>query len=366
VCALALLVQFPLISRSGRLNRLVFESRDTEKDHIMLHDIPGGSEAFEMAARFLYGVKLEITPYNVAILRCAAEYLEMIDSLAGGGGDHGSGSSNLVTKAENYLNSLVMQGSWQDSICVLQSCSSRPELKPWAEELEIVRRCSESVAWKACTDPNGIRWSFSSSKAAAAAQEHHHAVAARDWWFSDVSTLSIDVFSKVISAVNLKGMHYTMVASAVVYYAEKWLPGMLLTSEASTMSTTTTISRRKAEKQGGSHQGSHHHQQQVSPNFAAELKDESKMKLKNRATLQGIVSIIPPQQDAVSCSFLLQLLRVACMVNAGALCKTDLERRIGMQLDTVSLTDLLIPAYGNDTLYDTDVVQHILDHYLHV
>jgi hypothetical protein len=365
VFLLALLVQFPLMSRSGRLNRLVFESRDTEKDHIMLHDIPGGSEAFEMAARFLYGVKLEITPYNVAILRCAAEYLEMIDSLAGGG-DHGSSSSNLVTKAENYLNSLVMQGSWQDSICVLQSCSSRPELKPWAEELEIVRRCSESVAWKACTDPHGIRWSFSSSKTAVAAQEHHHAVAGRDWWFSDVSTLSIDVFSKVISAVNLKGMRYTMVASAVVYYAEKWLPGMLLTSEASTMSTTTIISRRKAEKQGGSHQGSHHHQQLVSPNFIAELKDDSKMKLKNRATLQGIVSIIPPQQDAVSCSFLLQLLRVACMVNAGALCKTDLERRISMQLDTVSVTDLLIPAYGNDTLYDTDVVQHILDHYLHV
>jgi hypothetical protein len=56
------------------------------------------------------------------------------------------------------------------------------------------------------------------------------------------------------------------------------------------------------------------------------------------------------------------------MVNAGSLCKTDLERRIGMQLDSVSLPDLLIPAHGNssDTLYDTDVVQHILDQYLHV
>ncbi len=45
------------------------------------------------------------------------------------------------------------------------------------------------------------------------------------------------------------------------------------------------------------------------------------------------------------------------MVNAGSLCKTDLERWIGMQLESVSLPDLLIPAHNNsnDTLYDTDV-----------
>lgn len=311
----------------------MFESRDSEKEPILLHDIPGGPAAFEMAARFLYHGSPEITPSNVAILRCAAEYLEMADSLNGDGG-------NLVMKTENYLNSVVV-GSWKDSICVLKTCS---DLKPWAEDLEIVRRCCESVAWKASTDPHGIRWSFSSK--AGALQD----AAARDWWFNDVSALSIDIFSKLISAVNLKGMHYAMVAAAVVYYAEKWLPGLL---REPTMSTTSK--GKPAEKKGSF------------TAFTAE-KDVSKSQLKHRATLQGIVSMIPPQQDAVSCSFLLRLLRVACMVNAGSLCKTDLERRIGMQLDSVSLPDLLIPAHGNssDTLYDTDVVQHILDQYLHV
>ncbi|CAK9868112.1 unnamed protein product [Sphagnum jensenii] len=328
--------KFPLLSRSGRLNRLVFESRDTEKEPILLHDIPGGPAAFEMAARFLYHGSPEITPSNVAILRCAAEYLEMADSLNGDGG-------NLVMKTENYLNSVVV-GSWKDSICVLKTCS---DLKPWAEDLEIVRRCCESVAWKASTDPHGIRWSFSSK--AGALQDAAAAAAPRDWWFNDVSALSIDIFSKLISAVNLKGMHYAMVAAAVVYYAEKWLPGLL---REPTMSTTSK--GKPAEKKGSF------------TAFKAE-KDVSKLQLKHRATLQGIVSMIPPQQDAVSCSFLLRLLRVACMVNAGSLCKTDLERRIGMQLDSVLLPDLLIPAHGNssDTLYDTDVVQHILDQYLH-
>jgi hypothetical protein len=235
-------------------------------------------------------------------------------------------------------------GSWKDSICVLKTCS---DLKPWAEDLEIVRRCCESAAWKASTDPHGIRWSFSSK---AGALQDASAAAPRDWWFNDVSALSIDIFSKLISAVNLKGMHYAMVAAAVVYYAEKWLPGLLREP-----SMSTTSKGKPAEKKGSL------------TAFTAE-KDVSKLQLKHRATLQGIVSLIPPQQDAVSCSFLLRLLRVACMVNAGSLCKTDLERRIGMQLDSVSLPDLLIPAHGNssDTLYDTNVVQHILDQYLHV
>lgn len=75
--------QFPLLSKSEKLNRLVFESRDTEKDHIILSDIPGGADTFELVARFFYGGKFELTPYNVAALRCAADYLEMSDSSHG-------------------------------------------------------------------------------------------------------------------------------------------------------------------------------------------------------------------------------------------------------------------------------------------
>ncbi len=73
----------------------------------MLHDIPGGPGAFELVAKFLYHGSPEITPSNVAILRCVAEYLEMIDNLNGDGG-------NLIMKTENYLNFVV--GSWKDSI----------------------------------------------------------------------------------------------------------------------------------------------------------------------------------------------------------------------------------------------------------
>jgi hypothetical protein len=122
----------------------VFESRDIKKEPILLHYIPGGLGAFKLAAKFLYHGSPEITPLNVAILHCVAEYLEMVDNFNGDGG-------NLIMKIENYLNSVVV-GSWKDSIYVLKTCS---DLKPWAEDLEIVR-CCESVAWKASTDPHGI------------------------------------------------------------------------------------------------------------------------------------------------------------------------------------------------------------------
>ncbi len=129
----------------------------------MLHDIPGGPGAFELVAKFLYHGSPEITPSNVAILRCVAEYLEMVDNLNGDGG-------NLIMKTENYLNFVV--GSWKDSIYVLKTCS---DLKPWAKDLKIVR-CCESVAWKSSTDPHGIRWSFSSK-----ARALQDATAPRDW-----------------------------------------------------------------------------------------------------------------------------------------------------------------------------------------
>ncbi|XP_024374724.1 root phototropism protein 3 [Physcomitrium patens] len=323
-----LLHKFPLLSRSGKLNRLVFESRDTEKDRIALSDIPGGAEAFELIASFLYGGRLELNPSNVATVRCAAEYLEMLDNV---------GDGNLVTKTENYMNYVVM-GSWRDSIAVLKTCSS---LKPWADDLEIVRRCSESIAWKCSTDPQGTRWSFNTK---AGARE-----APRDWWFDDVCSLDIDTFSKVIHGVILKGMNQALVGAAIEYYAEKWLQ----LTKGSDMSTTL---KRKEELQASFMAFTGFNQDIIA-------KDAKQAQTKNRAIVQGIVNLIPSQPDSTSVKFLLKLLRVACLVNAGSFCRTDLAKRIGSQLEKVSLDDLLIPACGEST-YDVDIVQQIVEFYL--
>ncbi len=404
----------------------MFESRDTNKYHIKLDGMPGGAEAFELAAKFCYGMEIELTPYNVATLRCGAEYLEMTNSLEDG---------NLVSKTEHYLNFVVL-ASWKDSITVLQRCQS---LSPWAEDLQITRRCSEAIAWKACTDPHGIttHWSFSSSNDGTSNNSSSTRAAnwdgiknnnnnndssntptvvgkhiPHDWWIEDV-VCNLDLFetfSIVMTAIKAKGMAYTLVGAAISQYAYKWLPGLA----------------RKPKRKGGGGGGGgggesfitttdHHHNtaavdvthpqhnlgnnNNISQNHITTGKeivlvhhDEDHQHTRHmrlitqmqqdaaRQMVEGIVRMLPPQQDAVSCNFLLQLLQFACQLDVGLTCRTELERRIGLQLEQASVHDLLIPlssssssssspAHNNITStqgysYDIDIVQRIFDHFL--
>ncbi|MCI26326.1 BTB/POZ domain-containing protein, partial [Trifolium medium] len=84
--------KFPLVSRSGRIRKLLLESRDSKVSRISLPSVPGGAEAFELAAKFCYGINIEITLSNVAMLRCIAHFLEMTEDFA---------EKNLLTRAES-------------------------------------------------------------------------------------------------------------------------------------------------------------------------------------------------------------------------------------------------------------------------
>lgn len=104
--------------------------------HLQLTDLPGGSEAFDLAAKFCYGINYDITTYNVALLRCAADYLEMNEQW---------GDNNLVERTEKFLNEFVLQ-NLAESIAVLHNCES---LLPIAEDLKLVNRCINAAAHKA-------------------------------------------------------------------------------------------------------------------------------------------------------------------------------------------------------------------------
>lgn len=349
--------KFPLLSRSGRLNRLVFESRDTQKDHIRLTDMPGGPEAFELASKFCYGVAVDLTANCIASLRCAAEYLEMTEDLEDG---------NLISKTEAFL-SFVVLASWKDSITVLQSCEN---VLPWAENLQIVRRCTESIAWKACTDPRGISWSFTvgggQGNGIYGSTTNHigdgpicnglkndlKKAAPQDWWVADVSSLSVQYFVKVISAIKSKGMRSDLVGAAVVQYALKWIPGLDEDIESSVAPAPPDPNL---------------------PVGAANLTNAAEndiafvdLQSKNRVMLESIVTILPSQKDSLACSFLLRMLRIANMLNVSVMCRKELERRVGMQLDQAILTDLLIPSFNhtNETLFDVDLVQRVVENFL--
>jgi hypothetical protein len=54
------------------------------------------------------------------------------------------------------------------------------------------------------------------------------------------------------------------------------------------------------------------------------------------------------------------------LLHASPLCRENLERRIGAQLEDACLEDLLVPnlGYTVETLYDIDCVQRILDYFM--
>lgn len=139
--------KFPLLSRSGVMERLIAEASGEGEDGcvITVSDLPGGPKTFELVAKFCYGVKLELTASNVVHLRCAVEHLEMTEEY---------GEGNLIYQTETFLNQVVLK-SWKDSLRALQTCD---DILPYADQLHITKRCIESLALKASTDPNLFGW----------------------------------------------------------------------------------------------------------------------------------------------------------------------------------------------------------------
>ncbi|KAL9402667.1 hypothetical protein Peur_006516 [Populus x canadensis] len=326
--------KFPLLSRSEVLENLIGEhsSEDEKRCVLQLHDVPGGAKTFLLAAKFCYGIKMELTALNVVSLRCAAEYLGMSEDY---------GEENLITQTENFLNEVF--GSWTDSLKALETCEEVPLL---AEELHIVSRCINSLAMKACADPSLFSWPMQGGSdirnpdgtvfwngIRTSAKPHP---VGEDWWYEDVSFLRLPLYKRLILEVGSNGMNPGRVAGALMYYAKKHLP----------------LLGRKSSIESG--------------NYASRSTISATSEADQRSLLEEIVELLPDQKGVTPSNFLLRLLRTAMIIHASPSCRQNLEKRVGTQLDEASLQDLLIPnsGYSVETLYDIDCVQRILDHFM--
>ncbi|VVB05279.1 unnamed protein product [Arabis nemorensis] len=89
---------------------------------------------------------------------------------------------------------------------------------------------------------------------------------------------------------------------------------------------------------------------------------------KQRELLETIISHLPLDNSSITANTrsLFGLLRSVIILNASEKCRTILEKKIGSQLEKATLDDLLIPSYSylNETLYDIDVVERLLGHFV--
>ncbi|CAN6289457.1 unnamed protein product [Urochloa humidicola] len=343
--------KFPLVSRSGKIRRLVAESKDAKLARLSLHGTPGGAAAFELAAKFCYGVHVEVTVSNVATLRCAAHYLQMSEDFS---------DKNLELRAESFLRDAVLP-SIPSSVAVLRSCEA---LLPAAEDANLVPRLIAAIAANVCKEQLASGLS--------AKLDHHHynhqqqqlrqaaAFAAEldggspDWWGKSVAGLGLDLFQRLLSAVKAKGLKQETVTRILINYAQSSLQGL--------MARGVVVQ--------------HQQQQQANSRCAA---DGDAARRQQRAVVEAIVGLLPAQskRSPVPMGFLSGLLKTAMTVSASSICRADLEKRIGMQLDQAILEDILIaagagaagqpqPPPQNGGLYDTDVVARVFSVFLNL
>ncbi|KAI4311035.1 hypothetical protein MLD38_035972 [Melastoma candidum] len=147
-----------LLSRSGKFNPMIYEARDLELCKVVLDDLPGGPESFELAAKFCYGIAVDLTAANISGLRCMAKMAEDLEE------------GNLI-------------------------------FKTWAENTGKTPKVS-SPKW------NGDVKESSPSR---------NVQVPPDWWFEDVSILRIDHFVRVITAIKVKGMRYELIGAAIAW-----------------------------------------------------------------------------------------------------------------------------------------------------
>ncbi|KAG9440257.1 hypothetical protein H6P81_020422 [Aristolochia fimbriata] len=309
--------KFPLVSKCGYIRKVVSEANDSDLSFIEIPDFPGGAEAFEFIARFCYGINFEISTENIAMLYCAAEYLEMTEEYAVG---------NLISRAVAYLNEVALK-NLSGAVSVLHSSES---LLPMAEKVKLVNRCIDAIALLACRDSQ-----FSSlGRADSGSQESLNSSTSIqkpivDWWAEDLTILRIDIFQRVLIAMKARGFKQYALGPILMLYAQKSLRGLDIFGRGRNL---------------------------------IEPKEEHE----KRVILETLVSLLPREKHAMSVSFLSMLLRSALYLETTVACRLDLEKRMGYQLGQAVLDDLLIPSFSfsGDTLFDVDTVQRILMNFL--
>ncbi|XP_048637156.1 BTB/POZ domain-containing protein At3g26490-like isoform X2 [Brassica napus] len=285
-----LLHKFPMLSKCLRLKNLVSsqsQEPETSQDQkvIQLVDFPGETEAFELCAKFCYGITITLSAHNVVAVRCAAEYLGMTEEVELGE------TENLVQRLEHFLTSCVFK-SWRDSLVALQTTKALPS---WSEDLGITSRCIEAIANGVNASPgddfaNVMETGLSRNRSRRRRDEslcNGKAESSR-WWGEDLADLDLDLYKRTMVAIKSSNRNVSprLIGNALRIYASKWLPSI----------------------------------EESSP------------------VLESVISLLPTQRSAVPCSFLLQLLKTVNVMNVSPTSKMELAVKAGNQLDKATIS----------------------------
>ncbi|XP_062188746.1 BTB/POZ domain-containing protein At5g48130-like [Phragmites australis] len=294
----------PLVSGCRYFSQALLQSGDLE----LPASFPGGCEAFEVIALFCYGDAVALDPFNVAVVRCAAEFLDV---------------GGLGARCDLYINQVVLQ-NWDDALIVLQRCQP---LLPVAEELLIVSRCVESLAFMACMeifDPEQRRDQPGAAATRAVVGRRWDAelvkeLAARDLWIKDLIALPFEFFKRIVQALRRQGMKEKYVSPVVLFYANKWV-----------------LSKKT-------------HKFWASTDEAVDGETDANRRA--TAILEGVIALLPVEaaaSNAIPVAFYFALLSRSLTLELSVESQTRLRELVASNLQFARVDDLPLPEQETD------------------
>ncbi|KAI3766696.1 hypothetical protein L2E82_16765 [Cichorium intybus] len=156
-------------------------------------------------------------------------------------------------------------------------------------------------------------------------------------WLDDACIVDIDYFVKTLSGIKAKGVRPDLIGSIITHYASKWIPEL-----------------------------SDEPPSPVAPESQSPSESATASWLKKRFFIETIVTVLPPENDAVPCSFLLRLLKNANMVGVDSNYREELEKRVAWRLDQATLKELMIPCFSHvrSTLFDVELMLRLVKRFV--
>jgi len=281
---------------------------------VVLHELPGGAEAFELITRFCYGNgRIQLTPTNTCLVHCAAHFMEMT------GASTSSSSPSLIKETEKLLEG-TSYWMWSEIVHSLKQCQDFYQIAISSGVLDkLVDSLVARIAMPAdSTSPAGsspesagFRFSFDTRSTLSLKIGHH-----RTWWFEDLAGLNLQIVEKGVKIMISRKLDNVSISRFLFYYLKVNLAN-------------------------------------------AGLKEKKKV------TETVVDLLFSLDRSSVPCKSLFGILRVSSSQNLSKWCRGKLESMIGVHIDQVILDNLLVQApTGMGSLYDVDLVLRFLKFFL--
>lgn len=265
-------------------------------------------------SKFCYNSgRIEITPSNISLLHCAAQFMEMKNSI--------SANHNLLEQTEKSIEEMSYW-TWSELLTALKRCQVS---LPASDSSGILEKCLDSLVGRlslttelspcpstSSPDSSGFRFSCDTKST-----ESLKAISSRaTWWFEDLLVLNPVLVEMLIKSMVFQKFDHHILSRFLFYYHK-------------------------------------------SKFFTVSCEEKCKI-------IETVIDMLYSlDQNCVSCKSLFGILRVALNLKINKSSMNKLESMIGLQLDQATLDNLLVQSpYGMNYLYDVNLVLRFLKAFL--